>query len=929
MAAGWKWHAIITMGLLAFLLLAVVPPADASFEITGFDGSTVNEDGSSATQAGSHPFAATTEFHISSHISGGNLVPDANPRDIQVTLPPGFVGNPNAVPKCTQALFLANDIAPIPPYNSCPVDSQVGFVEIDTAIGGPTPTVVKLPVFNIVPPKGSPAVFGFNFVSFPLYLHAHVRTGGDYGVTAEMAQASQATPFVGAKFTLWGIPADPAHDPDRDLVCFPDGCTGSGQSISAPQTPFLTMPMDCAAGPLTTGLAIDSWLEIGAFQTDSFVSHLGDGTPAGVDGCSRLPFEPAMRVKPTSSAADSPTGLSVDLELPQNESPKGLAESYLKQATVTLPAGLRINPAAAEGLAGCTSAEADLHGSGPANCPGSSQIGTVELETPLLDHVVKGSVYAAAQKDNPFGTLLATYVSVDDPQTGVAVKLAGKVEADEQTGQLVATFDNNPQLPFSNLHLDFFGGSRAVLRTPSSCGTYTTEAKMSPWSAANPDSPTPSEVVTSLSKFAITSGPAGTPCGGSGFAPKLEAGTTNPVGGASSPFTLRVSREDGTQELSTISATLPKGLLASLRGIPYCSDAALGSVPTAEGTGAAQLADPSCPTSSQVGTVSVGAGAGPSPFYVNTGKAYLAGPYKGAPLSLAIITPALAGPFDLGNVVVRSALQVNPETTQVTAVSDPLPTILDGIPLDIRDVRVNVDRPEFTRNPTSCEEQQVTSAIGGIAGAQAHPSSRFEVGSCEALPFKPKLALKLKGKTKRTGHPALTATLTFPKGTSANTAKAQVGLPGSEFLDQGNIKTVCTRPQLAAHACPAGSVYGHATLVTPLLDQPLTGPVYLGTGYGTKLPMLVAELNGQIDVVVRGKIDTDKQKGIRATFAQVPDAPFSKFTLAMKGGPKKGLIENSVDLCKERQKATLTLAAHNGKRDQTRPALGVKCPGKR
>jgi hypothetical protein len=905
--------------------MVVGGPTD-QFELRNLAGSIANEDGSPADDAGAHPWEISTGFEVPTfakpflpNFPQPIIAPQADLKDVHALLPPGLIGNPQATPVRCSAVDLASfPTGPEAERNeedsNCPIDSQVGTAMV--FLGGFNDLWVDTPLFNVVPPPGHPAAFGFFAQGVPILLTASLKKfDGQYQVEVTDLNSSNTLPVLGTELRFWGVPDDTSHDGERK-GCYEEvqqGPSGKLCPSAAPKTAFLRNPTRCTpeGETIETKISADSWQSPDTEVRGAFLTE-------GPKRCDRVPFAPSIEARPSTSEAASPSGLKVDLHMPQTglESPEGIAEADLKDATVTLPEGMSVNPSSANGLEACSAAQIDLSGPQPAACPDGSKLGSVEIDTPLLDHPIDGGVYLARQGENKFGSLLAIYLAVDDPQTGVVIKLAGKIET-TASGRVTARFTENPQLPFEDLHVEFFGGTRASLMTPEACGTYTTTGEFTPWSGNAP--------VTSTSSFQITSGPNGGPCPNGGFDPKLSAGTTNPSGGASSPFVLNVSRADGTQGLSTISATLPKGLLASLKGIPYCADPSLAAIPTAEGTGAGQLANPSCPAASQVGTVSVGAGAGPSPFYVNTGRAYLAGPYKGAPLSLAIVTPALAGPFDLGNVVVRTALKVDPETTQVTAQSDPLPTILDGIPLDLRDVRVNIDRADFTRNPTNCSEQQITTTIGGTGGAQAHPSQRFEVANCEALPFKPNLALKLKGKTRRTGHPALTATLTFPKGVSANTAKAQVGLPHSEFLDQGNIGTVCTRPQLAAHACPAGSVYGHATAVTPLLDQPLTGPVYLGTGYGTKLPMLVAELNGQIDVVLRGKIDTDPQGGIRTTFAQVPDAPISKFTLQMQGGPKKGLIENSVDICARRQKATLAFGAQNGKTLNEKVALGVTC----
>ena len=935
MSAAWKARLTWMFAVALIATMTTAPAAFADFEITEFDGSTNNTDGSVSTQAGAHPFSFTTKFSVSGSVSpDGDMVPDENPRDVQVQLPAGLVGNPTAMPQCTVAQLA--DTLLIPPFNRCPVESQVGIAEVDFTLGGPEPMPVKLPVYNMVAPLGSPGLFGFNLIAFPTFIHANLRAGDDYGVTAEMANVSQATPFVGASLTLWGDPADPAHDAERGLYCEGGNCGGGGESSLAPRKAFLTNPMNCAAGPLSSTLRIDSWQNIGHFEEARFVSHLPDGTPTGVTGCSRVPFDPAAVINPTTTSADAPTGLSVDLTVPQSDAAGDLAQAYLKKATVMLPEGMSINPAAAGGLVGCSVSQIGFRGAiqgldryspDPPNCPNASKIGSVELETPLLDHPLKGSVFAAAQRSNPFGSLLAVYVVVHDPKSGVVIKLAGRIAADPNSGRLTAVFDDNPQLPFSSLNLHFFGGSRAVLRTPPSCGIYTSTAEFSPWSAANPDNPAPFETVTSVSSFTIDRGPGGGPCPAQAFDPKLRAGTINPVAGRFSPMSFQLTREDGTQELKSLAVSLPQGLLAKLAGVPYCAqaqiDAALAR--SGEGLGATELSSSSCPAASQIGTVAVGAGAGTNPLYVNTGKAYLAGPYRGAPLSLVIVMPAIAGPFDLGAVVVRTALLVDRRTAAVRAVSDPIPPILAGIPLNIRDMRIDMDRTDFILNPTSCEPMEFSGLATALSGATAPLSDRFQVGSCERLGFAPKLSLRLRGSSKRGGYPALRVVAKAKKG-QANIGKVSVALPRSEFLENAHINTICTRAQFASDTCPRGSIYGYAKAFTPLLDQPLKGPVYLKSS-SNLLPDLVASLEGPpsqpIHLDLTGRIDS-VNGGIRNIFNVVPDAPVSKFILTMKGGGK-GLLVNSRDICARTYRATVKMDGQNGKIHDTKPQLKASC----
>jgi hypothetical protein len=540
----------------------------------------------------------------------------------------------------------------------------------------------------------------------------------------------------------------------------------------------------------------------------------------------------------------------------------------------------------------------------------------VEVDTPLVDHPLPGDVYIAIPHDNPFDSLLAIYLAVDDPPSGTIVKLAGHVIPDLETGRLTAVFDDNPQLPFEDFELNFFGGAAAPLRTPPTCATYSTTSELTPWSAPQSGPPaTPSD------GYAITKAPGGGSCptveGALPNSPSFDAGSASLIAGTYSPFVLNLRRDDGTQEFSTVSVTLPPGLTGKLAGTPYCSDAALAAA--AAKTGAQEKANPSCPGASQVGVADIGAGAGPAPYYTQ-GRAYLAGPYKGAPLSMAIVTPATAGPYDLGTVVVRSALRVDPETTRITAVSDPIPQILQGIPLDVRSIQLKLDKPDFTLNPTSCDPFAVTGQLISTLDQSAALQNSFQVAECGRLAFKPKLSLRLKGGTRRGDHPTLRAVLT--KAPGANIAKASVALPHSEFLDQAHIGTVCTRVQFAAGACPKASIYGKARAITPLLDHPLEGLVYLRSS-NNPLPDLVADLNGQIHVVLDGRIDSIRG-GIRTTFEAVPDAAVSKFVLEMSGG-KKGLLVNSRNICKSVNRANVLFDAQNGKTADSRPELKNDC----
>jgi hypothetical protein len=616
--------------------------------------------------------------------------------------------------------------------------------------------------------------------------------------------------------------------------------------------------------------------------------------------------------------------------VPQNENPNALATPPVKRTVVTLPEGMSFSPSFADGLQACSLAQVKLGTNDPIECPDASRIGEVTLHTPLLPQQVEGSMYLAAQGDNPFGSLFALYLVVHDTEErGVLIKIPGRVDLDQRTGQITTTFDETPQFPFDDLTLKFRSGPRAPLVNPPVCGTQTIGVQVSSW--ANPNDP-----IDLSNTYQVTEGPNGAPCpldsAHRPFGPRMTAGTLNPSAGAYSPFLFRLSREDQEQELSRVTTVLPPGLVAKIAGIVPCPDGAIASIPTVEGTGRREAATPACPASSLIGNISAGLGAGPGPNYF-PGKVYLAGPYRSAPLSLAIVTPGLAGPFDLGNVVVRAALRVDRSTAQVTAISDPFPTILHGVLLRVRDVRLRVDRPETTLNPTNCSPMTVAADVAGVGGDLLSPaddslastSNPFQVGDCASLGFKPKLAFRLLGGTRRGAHPRLKAVLRARPG-DANIARASVALPRSEFLDQGHIKTVCTRVQFSAGQCPAGSIYGYAVARTPLFGTPLEGPVYLRSSDHT-LPDLVAALRGPafqpVEVDVVGRIDSVKG-GIRNRFEIVPDAPVSTFSLRLQGG-RRGLLVNSTDICGKANRATARFAAHNGRRVLLRPVLKASC----
>jgi uncharacterized repeat protein (TIGR01451 family) len=888
--------------------------------IPGFGISPYAEDGTAETLAGGHPHVMTINLAFSTEKLG--FAPqgiDGGVRDVYTYLPHGVIVNPTATPRrCAEVQLEAY---------ACPANSQIGVVNAGTSIGGPT--VNREGLYNMDPTPGHASNFGFIVIFYPVHIEGGVRAG-DY---TEMTETKGipglfAKPAISTQVLLWGDPTAPTFDYARESI-FGD-CGRSPCPVPEQDTPALTMPTSCSEAPVAEG-ELFSWEHPdGPPAVREDVMRDANGNEVGTTGCAGVEFKPTLKARPTTSTADSPSGLEVDLGVPQTSSLSQRATAHLRKTVVTLPEGLVINPSGANGLAGCSSAQLGIDNStaiangNPVTCPDSSRIGTIEVNSPLVDHPLLGSVYTATPHDNPFNSLLAIYAVIDDKPSGVLIKLPGHVVPDPNTGRLISTFDNNPQLPFSHFKLNFFGGAHGVLRTPATCGNYSTTSSLTPWSA--PDTGPPA---TPKDDYSISTPPAGGSCGSSlTNAPSLDAGVVSPVASKYTPFVLHLRRGDGSQQISSFKTKLPPGLTGRLAGTSECSDAALAAA--AGKTGTAEQASSSCPASSHLGTVVAGAGAGPSPYYAH-GDAYLAGPYKGAPLSLAVITPAVAGPFDLGTIVVRAALRVDGATGQITAESDPIPSILQGIPLDVRSIDVQIDRPNFTLTGTSCDPSSFEGSAISTLGQIAPLSARYQLGECQGLAFKPKLGIRLFGSTKRGGHPALKGTVTMPPG-GANIAQASVALPHSEFLDQSHIGTICTRVQFAegdgnGSNCPAASIYGTAKATSPLVDYTLEGPAILRSSTH-KLPDLVIALHGPpsqpIAVDVAGRIDS-VNGGIRTTFEGIPDLPVSSFVLSMQGG-KKGLLQNSTNICKATNKATALIAAQNGKGVELRPELkNSKC----
>ncbi len=929
--------------------------------------------GDPVRQAAAHPFELRVDFDLNlragaeESLAPGVLSPFVwsrpvgNVRTVRATLPKGLIGNPEATAKCKPEDFLRSGSAQ---YTStaCAPETQVGVMTLllndfasstykhgDSGVFSPA-SWTRIPVYNLEPPKGYPADFGFDAGDFRGHIYPTINPARGYAIEALTPYISSLLPVRSAEFTMWGVPADPAHDHLRSIPIEQGGTpdVSYGAPSKAPIKPLLTLPASCYDHGKFI-LEADSYVNQEQWVTTDLTSD-----SLNVGGCSdpRVKFKPEVALQPTSTVAGGPTGLQVNLKAPQkpdtvndaqelyeqNGDIQAIATPPLKKAVVTMPEGMTISTSAAQGLGSCAPSQIRLGTDDPVTCPANSQYGTLTLRTPILpkDAPMEGKIYVAKQNDNPFSNFLSLYLVVEDRERGLLVKIPGKVDLDPVSGQITTTFDDLPEFPVSDMELNLKGGVRAALVNPATCGEKTIKAEFYSW--ADPSTP-----IIRSSSYQVGNKADGSPCVADlaqrPFGPQASGGTVNPSAGAFSPFVYRVQRSDDDQELSALRVDLPKGLLARIAGIEKCSEAAIAAAQAPGRTGTAEANTPSCPAASLVGTTDAGSGVGQVLTYV-PGKLYLAGPYKGAPLSMVATTPVLAGPYDLGVIAVRTKLEVDPTTAQVAAVSDALPQIFKGIPVRIRDLRIRVDREQTTLNPTGCKPTAVGSLLtgtGGLLGSpaddtQASVANRFQAVNCAALGFKPHLRLNLDGATKRAGHPAVRARLTFPAGASANIASAAVMLPPTQMIDNANINNPCTRDQFAAEACPPGSVLGTARAHTPLLDRPLEGKVYLRANGGARtLPDLVADLRGDIRVVLVGWIDSVGAKGsevrrIRTRFMGVPDAPVTKFEMRLKGG-KKGLITNNTNICRSKARAIVKMDAQNGMVHDFKPKVGKRCGG--
>ncbi|HTA14569.1 MAG TPA: hypothetical protein VK781_06895 [Solirubrobacteraceae bacterium] len=896
----------------------VVSEAPTPFGIEDYELTAEDEGGASSTQAGSHPFQLTTTLNLNQVVeeskNGRPSLPEPAllTKDLNFKLPPGLIGNPSPFAQCTMSDFYADT------KGTCPSQTVVGVAMITIAepaqIGVATLTV---PLFNLEPSAGEPARFGFRPEGVPVFLDTSVRTGGDYGVTVSVDNITQEIGFLGSEVTFWGVPGDPRHDSARGENCLQ---AARGASTAAPcrpleqrsPPPFLALPTSCT-GPLQTVVEADSWQQEGVFG--SFPTN--EPLPA-LDGCNRLPFGPSISVAPDGQAGSTPTGLTVGVHVPQDASlnAAGLSEADVRDTTVALPAGVALNPAAADGLQTCTDmpepgrpeGQLALNSDAAASCPEASKVATLEINTPLLPNPLVGAAYLAAQDANPFGSLVALYFVAEDPVSGTLVKLAGEVKPDPLTGQLVSTFKNTPQLPFEDLKLHFFGGDRAPLSTPAACGSYTTVGSIAPWSG-NP-------ATESSSTFNIVSGPNGSPCASPlPFSPSLTAGTTSIQAGGFSPFTMTMSREDGQQSLQSIQLKMPPGLSGLLSSVKLC--------------GEPQADQGLCGPESEIGETIVSVGLGGDPYSVRGGKVFVTEGYDGAPYGLSIVNPAKAGPYDLERetpcdcVVVRAKIEVDPLTAALTITTDStgpykIPTIIDGIPLQIKHVNVTINRPGFTFNPTNCNPMSITGSLSSTQGATSTLSVPLQVTNCAVLGFKPAFSVSTNGKTSRAMGASLHVKLVYPKarfGSQANIRSVKVDLPKQlpsnlKALQQAcPIATFRRNPAL----CSAESRVGEAKAMTPLLPVPLTGPAYFVSNAGLAFPELVIVLSGYgTTVQLHAETFINPKTNITSsTFRTVPDAPIGTFELTLPQG-KFSALSAPFNLCKTRLKMPTAFTAQNG-----------------
>lgn len=887
-----------------------------------------NANGTLDRQAGSHPYTAAFNYTVVSSLKSDGEIsfPGGELRDLEATVPPGFVGNLSSIPQCRQYEVTTE---------KCPPGSVVGILSIKTPL-----SAFRQRVYNMVPPPGEPAQLGFDLASTNVTINFSVRTGGDYSIVANVNNIPQDEVFS-STLLLWGVPEEASHNRWRAPE---DGCTqeeiehpvlGDEVNYCAAQQkpimePFLTLPTSCEGPQPFAFRELNSWLDPEARSEVAFPSHDASGAPAGFTGCEALAFEPSISTSPDTGRADTPAGLTVEVKPPLGglTQPNALGTADIQNTVVVLPEGLVINPGQAAGLQACGDAEDGLtsqaekargeEDDGAPSCPSASKIGTVTIKSPLIEGAeekqFEGNVYLL-QSDPPDIKLLVA-ASAD----GVNLKLIGNVHLNEQTGRLETKFLGTPQLPFTVFKLSFSGGAQAALDTPTQCGSYATNADFTPWG-----SPFVQDFLTDAS-FVIDEGPGGGPCPSSPlpFGPSLIAGATTDQAGGFTSFSMLLRRADGQQRIEKLQFKIPKGLAGMISQVPLCDEADANA-----GT---------CPAASHVGHSVVTSGPGPYPLVIPQpgepeAPIYLTGPYKGAPFGLSIVTPVIAGPFNLGTIVTRASIAVDPNTAQITVTTDPLPQIVKGVPTDLREVDAVIDRPGFMFNPTNCAPQTFSGTATSSQGAQAAISSPFGMGSCQSLKFNPKFAVSTSGKNSRASGASLTAKVSYPKtaqGTQANITSVKVDLPKQLPSRLSTLQKACTNSQFQASPanCPAASKVGYAIVTTPLLPVPLSGPAIFVSHGGEAFPSLTIVLQGDnVTVDLTGTTFINSKTNITSTtFKSVPDVPFNTFTLTLPQGKYSALAANG-NLCNAKLKMPTIFNAQNGLTiKQSTPIAVTGCP---
>ncbi len=885
---------------------------------SGFDAGARADGGDAATLAGSHPNQLALHLGLDQSGAGADL------RDLRIDLPPGFLANPAALALCPPGAFATPRSSPFEQSSSgesCPDSTQVGTVEVASGAGGGQTR--RFGLFDLTPPDGAAARFGAAPFGRPLLFDLAVRAGGEapFGLTLQATDVPQALAIHDLELVLWGAPWAASHNTERGNCLneaepgFPWSKCSVGEPLGKPPLAFLTIPTECGS-PLAFTARLRSWQEA-TEESATALNRDGAGQPALLQGCEALDFKPDPQAFLTTKKASSPSGFGFHL----TGTEAGLLDPALRvspparRIVIHLPEGATINPSVGAGLGACTpaqlAAELPFNPAG-AGCPNDSKLGDYRVRVPFYQGFLNGSIYlaepdnpasAAPGAENPFDSLVAVYLVAKSAQRGILVRVAGEISADPASGDLVATFDHLPRLPYTDIDVDFHPGQRSILVSPAACGPAATRIQVTPWAG------TASAPLATLEStiWPIESGIDGGPCPGHStppFAPGAVAGGVNSNVGSYTPYFVHLIRKDTEQEITSYSLVLPKGITGRLAGIPFCPDSAIAAARAKQGF--EEIAGPSCPAASQVGRTETGYGVGAALTYA-PGRIYLAGPYRGQPLSLVTINAATVGPFDLGTIVIRSAFSVDPRTAQLridSRASDPIPHIIDGIPLHLRDVRVYLDRPQFTDNPSSCEPSQMVSTLTGSGQRYGDPgddstatvAKHFQLLNCLDLGFRPKLGLRLRGDSRRGAFPQLRATFASRGARDSNLKRIEVAMPHALFLAQQHIRSVCRREEFAVGRCPAGSAYGKAVAYTPLFDEPLRGQVYLRSS-SSELPDLVASLHsGAVHIVLEGQIGPSRAGGIQVYFDELPDAPIERFVLTLYGG-RRGLLTNSSDIC--------------------------------